>query len=132
MVEGDSSQSEVNDSVNSGIVDNSFWNLIHLHITVVTSITLGLILIAICIGVRLVTIFRMCSGLCHTIFGVCCKQCMEGPDLLEICVTRGGHKLGSQTSFQLKWFSLGAERELSLAPSQAGPALLQPYPNLNS
>ena len=61
-VEADRLEKYVSESTNNGVVDSSSFNLINVHVSVFTLLTLGVLVTGICIGVCLIIKFRMCRG----------------------------------------------------------------------
>ena len=126
----DLSKKEISETTNNGRVDNSY-GLVNIHVSIVTSLTLGVLMMFVCISVCLIIKLWLCTEFCHTMCGTCCGKCLEAQGIPDACVT-------GQISFRKLFenppgarLSLAAEREqLSPAPGKPGQTPLQLYPTL--
>ena len=66
---------------------NNSYSLVDIHVSIVTSLTLEVLMMFVCIAVCSIINLRLCRGFCHTMCGTCCGQCLDAPENPEACVS---------------------------------------------
>ena len=64
------------EALNVGVVDRSS-SFINVDLTIVSSLTLSILVLVICMGLCLALKLRVFSSICHWLCCCCCGQCLE-------------------------------------------------------